>query len=215
MGNAKWKGVRLRDVLQKAELAAEAKQVIFNGLDAPPAPNVPDFVKAIDVEQALDPDIILAFEMNGEPLPWMNGYPLRLVVPGHYGTYWVKHLNEITVVDDQFKGFWMDPAYRIPTRNAPRSSRGRHRSTPCRSIDSMFVRSLPAWQMAPPQRRAGRCRCGASPSMADTAFEKCSSAKTTVKIGERQRLGMTSANTPSASGPSRLPRRRLVNTSCA
>lgn len=114
MGNAKWKGARLRDVLQKAGLAAEAKQVLFNGLDAPPAPGVPDFVKAIDVEQALDPDLLLAYEMNGEPLPWLNGYPLRLVVPGHYGTYWVKHLHEITVLDEVFKGFWMDPAYRIP-----------------------------------------------------------------------------------------------------
>ncbi|MEO6740855.1 MAG: molybdopterin-dependent oxidoreductase [Chthoniobacteraceae bacterium] len=114
MGNAKWKGVRLKDVLEKAGLAADAKQVLFNGLDTPPAPKVPDFVKALDVEQALDPDILLAYEMNGEPLPWLNGFPLRLVVPGHYGTYWVKHLHEITVVDETFKGFWMDPAYRIP-----------------------------------------------------------------------------------------------------
>ena len=114
MGNAKWKGARLKDVLEMAGLAAGAKQVLFNGLDAPPAPTVPDFVKALDVEQALDPDILLAYEMNGEPLPWLNGFPLRLVVPGHYGTYWVKHLHEITVVDEQFKGFWMDPAYRIP-----------------------------------------------------------------------------------------------------
>ena len=114
MGNAKWKGVRLKDVLEKAGLTEGAKQVLFNGLDTPPAPKVPDFIKALDVEQALDPDILIAFEMNGEPLPWLNGFPLRLVVPGHYGTYWVKHLHEITVVDEQFKGFWMDPAYRIP-----------------------------------------------------------------------------------------------------
>jgi DMSO/TMAO reductase YedYZ molybdopterin-dependent catalytic subunit len=114
MGNAKWKGARLKDVLEKAGLAAEAKQVLFDGLDTPPAPKVPDFVKAIDVDQALDSDLLLAYEMNGEPLPWLNGFPLRLVVPGHYGTYWVKHLHEITVVDETFKGFWMDPAYRIP-----------------------------------------------------------------------------------------------------
>ncbi len=114
MGNAKWKGARLRDVLEKAGLAEGARQVLFNGLDAPPAPLVPDFAKAIDMDQALDPDILLAYEMNGEPLPWLNGFPLRLVVPGHYGTYWVKHLHEITVLDEAFKGFWMDPAYRIP-----------------------------------------------------------------------------------------------------
>ncbi|MEQ1859865.1 MAG: molybdopterin-dependent oxidoreductase [Chthoniobacteraceae bacterium] len=114
MGNAKWRGARLKDVLEKAGLAPEAKQVLLNGLDAPPAPTVPDFIKAIDVGQALDPDLLLAYEMNGEPLPWLNGFPLRLVVPGHYGTYWIKHLHEITVVDETFKGFWMDPAYRIP-----------------------------------------------------------------------------------------------------
>jgi sulfite dehydrogenase (cytochrome) subunit A len=114
MGNARWKGARLKDVLQKAGLNANAKQVTFNGLDGPAVPQTPDYVKAIDVEQALDPDTFLAYEMNGEELPWLNGYPLRLVVPGHYGTYWVKHLNEITVLDEQYKGYWVDPAYRIP-----------------------------------------------------------------------------------------------------
>lgn len=114
MGNARWKGVRLKDVLAKAGLNATAKQVLLNGLDRPLLPATPDFVKAIDVELAQEPDLLLAYEMNGEPLPWLNGFPLRLVVPGYYGTYWVKHLNEITVMDDTFKGFWMDPAYRIP-----------------------------------------------------------------------------------------------------
>ena len=114
MGNAKWTGVRLKDVLAKAGLAATAKQAVFNGLDKPLLPGTPDFVKAIDVDQATDPDLLLAYEMNGEPLPWLNGFPLRLVVPGHYGTYWVKHLNEIRITDEQFKGFWMDPGYRIP-----------------------------------------------------------------------------------------------------
>ena len=131
MGNARWKGVRLSDVLKKAGLAAEAKQVLFNGLDAPPAPGVPDFVKALDVEQALDPDLLLAYEMNGAPLPWLNGHPLRLVVPGHYGTYWVKHLHEITVLDEPFKGFWMDPAYRIPDTDCAAIEPG---TTPKRTV---------------------------------------------------------------------------------
>jgi sulfite dehydrogenase len=114
MGNAKWKGVRLKDVLQSAGVAAGAKQVTFNGLDAPPVEKIPDFVKALEVDQALDEDTLLAYEMNGEPLPMLNGFPLRLVVPGYFGTYWVKHLNEITVLDEPFNGYWMDPAYRIP-----------------------------------------------------------------------------------------------------
>jgi sulfite dehydrogenase len=114
MGNALWKGARLKDILIKAELAAGAKQVTFNGLDNAPLEKVPDFIKALDVDQALEEDVLLAYEMNGEPLPMLNGFPLRLVLPGYYGTYWVKHLNEINVVDEVFKGFWMDPGYRVP-----------------------------------------------------------------------------------------------------
>src|SRR5258705_5922624 len=114
MGNARWKGARLRDVLNKAGVAAGAKQVTFNGLDKAPLDKTPDFIKALEVDHALDEDTLLAYEMNGEPLPMLNGYPLRLVVPGYYGTYWVKHVNEITIVDEAFNGYWMNPAYRIP-----------------------------------------------------------------------------------------------------
>ena len=114
MGNARWKGARLTDVLNACGVAAGAKQATFNGLDRPLLPTTPDFIKALDIDQALDGELLLAYEMNGEELPWLNGFPLRLVVPGHYGTYWVKHLNEITVLDEVFNGFWMTPAYRIP-----------------------------------------------------------------------------------------------------
>jgi DMSO/TMAO reductase YedYZ molybdopterin-dependent catalytic subunit len=114
MGNARWRGVRLKDVLNKAGLAEGAKQVSFNGLDGPLLPQTPDFIKALDVDHALDGEVMLAFEMNGEDLPWLNGYPLRLVVPGHYGTYWVKHVNKIDVLDKVYDGWWMNPAYRIP-----------------------------------------------------------------------------------------------------
>lgn len=114
MGNARWKGVRLKDILEKAGVAAGARQVVFDGLDRPLLPQTPDYLKALEIDHALDGDCLLAYEMNGEELPWLNGYPLRLVVPGYYGTYWVKHLHQIEVVHDLFKGYWMDPAYRIP-----------------------------------------------------------------------------------------------------
>jgi len=114
MGNARWKGARLKEVLNRAGVASGSKQVMFNGLDGPVNEKTPDFVKALEVEQALDDDVLLAFEMNGEPLPMLNGFPLRLIVPGYYGTYWVKHLNEITVSAEPFMGYWMDAAYRIP-----------------------------------------------------------------------------------------------------
>ena len=114
MGNAVWKGVRLKDLLTKAGVKAGSKQVSFNGLDKPIIEKTPDFVKAIELDQALDGELIVAYEMNGEPLPFLNGFPLRLVVPGHYGTYWVKHLSEISVLTEPFTGFWNATAYRIP-----------------------------------------------------------------------------------------------------
>ncbi len=114
MGCARWRGARLADVLQAAQPRTEARQVLFNGLDRPLLPASPDFIKALELDAAMEPEPLLAWEMNGEPLPWLNGFPLRLVVPGHYGTYWVKHLHEITVVDQTYQGFYMNPAYRIP-----------------------------------------------------------------------------------------------------
>ncbi len=71
-------------------------------------------MKALDLDHARDGEVMIAYAMNGEDLPWLNGFPLRLVVPGYYGTYWVKHLNEITVIDHVFDGYWMASAYRVP-----------------------------------------------------------------------------------------------------
>jgi len=114
MGNARWKGIRLKDALHKARVAENARQVTFNGLDKPLLQQTPDFIKALDIDHALDDDVLLAYEMNGEELPWLNGFPLRLVVPGYYGTYWVKHVHEINVIDRIDDSYWMSSAYRIP-----------------------------------------------------------------------------------------------------
>ncbi|MCP4616861.1 MAG: molybdopterin-dependent oxidoreductase [Bradyrhizobium sp.] len=114
MGCARWRGVPLKAVLDMAGVQAGAKQVTFNGMDGPVVDKTPDFVKALDIDHARDGEVMLAYGMNGEDLPFLNGFPLRLVVPGYYGTYWVKHLNEITVIDGVYDGFWMKSAYRIP-----------------------------------------------------------------------------------------------------
>ena len=114
MGNARWRGVPLKTVLDRAGVQAGAKQVTFNGMDGPAMDTTPDFVKALDLDHAMDGEVMLAYGMNGEDLPVLNGFPLRLIVPGYFGTYWVKHLNEITVIDTVFDGFWMKSAYRIP-----------------------------------------------------------------------------------------------------
>ncbi|PIT02916.1 oxidase [Bradyrhizobium nitroreducens] len=114
MGCARWRGVPLKAVLEMAGVQSGAKQVTFGGMDGPVSDKTPDFVKALDIAHASDGEVMLAYGMNGEDLPFLNGFPLRLIVPGYYGTYWVKHLNEITVIDNVYDGFWMKSAYRIP-----------------------------------------------------------------------------------------------------
>lgn len=114
MGNAKWRGVPLKTVLAKAGLQDGARQVKFDGLDGPVLPTTPDFVKAIDVDHAMDGQVMLAYAMNDADLPMLNGYPVRVIVPGWYGTYWVKHVTEITVLEGVLNDFWMSTAYRIP-----------------------------------------------------------------------------------------------------
>jgi DMSO/TMAO reductase YedYZ molybdopterin-dependent catalytic subunit len=114
MGNARWEGVPLRALLDRAGVRPGARQITFDGLDRPPVDTLPDFVKALDVDHARDGEVMLAWAMNGRALPFLNGFPLRLIVPGYYGTYWVKHLSRIEVKADVFDGYWMKTAYRVP-----------------------------------------------------------------------------------------------------
>jgi hypothetical protein len=114
MGNALWRGVRLKDVLAKAGVKADALEVVFDGADHAPLEKTPDFVKSLPLEMAMDENTLIAFEMNGEPLPHWNGFPARLVVPGWTGTYWVKQLVSVKVVAKPEGNFWMSAAYRLP-----------------------------------------------------------------------------------------------------
>ena len=113
MGNAVWRGVRLKDVLADAGIAPGAIEVKADGADMPTLTG-PDFVKSLPMWKAQDADTLIAFEMNGAPLPRWNGFPARLVVPGWTATYWVKALTELAVLDRPFDGFWMKTAYRVP-----------------------------------------------------------------------------------------------------
>ena len=119
MGNALWTGVRLRDILDRAGVAPEAVQVRFSGLDNPPGA-APDFAKSLAIDHARSDEVIVAYGMNGTQLPLLNGFPLRLIVPGVFSTYWVKALNIIDVLSAPDTGYWMEKAYRIPS--APRAS---------------------------------------------------------------------------------------------
>lgn len=144
MGNARWVGVPLKSVLEKAGLAANAKQVAFNGLDVPVLPSTPDFIKALALDVALNSDVLLAWNMNGEELPFLNGYPLKLIVPGYFGTYWVKHLSDIEVLDAPFTGhdaFFMTAAYRVPDNDCTCVSPGNSPAA-TRPISRLKVRSF-------------------------------------------------------------------------
>jgi len=114
MGSALWTGARLRDVLRQSGLKAGSVQVRFNGADVPVLPATPDFRKSLDVDLALADDTLLAYAMNGRPLPLLNGFPVRLVVPGYFATYWVKMIDDIEVLTQPDDNFWMKTAYRIP-----------------------------------------------------------------------------------------------------
>ncbi|HVJ42603.1 MAG TPA: molybdopterin-dependent oxidoreductase [Dongiaceae bacterium] len=114
MGNARWTGVRLKDVLDKAGVNADAVQVRFKGLDEPVVDGAPDFMKSLDLDHARDGEVMIAYAMNGEQLPLLNGFPLRLVVPGWYATYWVKMLSDIEVLTQPDDNYWTKTAYRIP-----------------------------------------------------------------------------------------------------
>src|ERR1700691_4524598 len=143
MGCARWKGARLKDVLDKVGLKPEAIEIAFNGADGPAFDKTPDFIKSLPVWKASDESTLIVYEMNGEPLPHFNGFPARLVVPGWTGTYWMKHLVSITALTKPQGGFWMNPAYRIPVGMFPVVSRFTSQenatSTP---ITEMVVNSL-------------------------------------------------------------------------
>lgn len=116
MACAKWTGVRLRDVLAKAGVTASGKRVSFAGLDVPLIDGAPQFTKSIPLDIAMRDDVLVAWGMNDEPLPLLNGYPLRIVVPGWFSTYWVKMLSAIEVLaEEEDSAFFMAKGYRMPT----------------------------------------------------------------------------------------------------
>jgi DMSO/TMAO reductase YedYZ molybdopterin-dependent catalytic subunit len=119
MGCARWKGARLKDVLDKVGLKKEAIEIVLNGADGPVVDKTPDFIKSIPVWKAIEDTTLIAYEMNGAPLPHLNGAPARVIVPGWTGTYWMKHVVSIKAATKPESGFWMNPAYRIPVGKFP------------------------------------------------------------------------------------------------
>ncbi len=114
VGNAEWRGVRLRDVLAKAKPAKDARWLHLAGADAPVLPATPKFLRAIDLDKAAHRDTLIALEMNGVPLPPLHGAPARLVVPGWVGDDWMKWLTDLEVSAMEPDAFFYKTAYRFP-----------------------------------------------------------------------------------------------------
>lgn len=142
MGNAKWTGVKLKAVLEKAGLKKDAYEISFNGMDLPSFPGVADFVKSLKADHAMDGEVMIAYAMNDQPLPKLNGYPLKLVVPGWYATYWVGMLNEIKVIPDTFQGYWMKKAYLKPKGIANAAEKPDSLAKTLEPVNKMDIRSI-------------------------------------------------------------------------
>ncbi len=142
MGNAMWTGVRLRELLDAAGVKSGSAQVPFEGLDAGAGPKgmrSNRFLKSLDLTNAALDDMIVAYLMNGEPLPVLNGFPVRLVVPGYFATYWTKSLSWIRVLETPDDNFWTKTAYRIPD-----TSRG---TTTPEDVKAGKVKTIPIGRM--------------------------------------------------------------------
>jgi DMSO/TMAO reductase YedYZ molybdopterin-dependent catalytic subunit len=139
VGNAQWTGVRLRDVLAEAGLKSDARHVQFQGADRPVVASVPLFLRSIPLAKAVHPDTILAYEMNGEPLPLLHGAPLRVITPGWMADSCIKWLTDITLREDEAPGYYMQTAYRMPVSPVAPGAAASGPSTP---VEAMVVKSL-------------------------------------------------------------------------
>jgi DMSO/TMAO reductase YedYZ molybdopterin-dependent catalytic subunit len=119
VGNAEWEGVRLADVLEHCGTGDGRGHVHLEGADGPPMPRTPSWLRSIPLERALDPGTLIAFRMNGEPLPPLHGGPARLVVPGWTGNHWMKWLRRIALGEHEADGFYQRTGYRMPRRPMP------------------------------------------------------------------------------------------------
>jgi sulfite dehydrogenase (cytochrome) subunit A len=143
MGCARWKGARLKDVLDRAGLKTGALEIVVSGTDKGAVDKTPQFIKSVPLWKAIEDTTLIAYEMNGEPLPHWNGFPARVIVPGWTATYWMKHVSKIDVVTKPFDGFWMKSAYRIPLGKFPVVARFASQETEVNTpITEMVVNSL-------------------------------------------------------------------------
>jgi DMSO/TMAO reductase YedYZ molybdopterin-dependent catalytic subunit len=137
VGNARWRGAPLRLVLERAGVKPEARDIVLEGADRGKpafAPREVAFAKAIPIDKALHPETLIVYEMNDAPLPREHGGPVRALVPGWYGTYHVKWLTRIEVLDRPFDGVFMTELWRVRHRDGGYVQLG--------MVDQVAVKSL-------------------------------------------------------------------------
>ncbi len=174
VGNGRWRGVRLADVLKRAGVQPGAVEVLFDGADVPIG-TMEDFQRAVPMPKALDPDTMLAYEMNGEILPVKHGFPLRAIVPGWPGDYWMKWVTSVRVLDREFGGYWMKSAYRHPGKPvAPGAAVAQDAMAPLKSLRVKSVIASPA--------DGSQVRVGESVSIRGTAWSGDSGPVTGVDV---------------------------------
>jgi DMSO/TMAO reductase YedYZ molybdopterin-dependent catalytic subunit len=149
VGNTVWTGVRVEVLLNRAGLTPAAAHLHAFGADRPPL-KVPPFHRSVELDKAL-PDAIVAYEMNGRPLPHHHGAPARLVVPGWAGDHWMKWLTKLTAARSPQTGFYMDTAYRYPKQPGLPGAPVRVEDTT--HVTALFVKS--SITTAPRQARVG------------------------------------------------------------
>jgi DMSO/TMAO reductase YedYZ molybdopterin-dependent catalytic subunit len=142
MGNAMWTGVRLRELLESAGVKSGSVQAQFQGLETGQGPaNLGSgrFLKSLDLANPILDECVVAYLMNGEPLPLLNGFPVRLIVPGYFATYWTKCLTWIRILSVPDDNFWMKTGYRVP--DTPRGN-----TTP-EEVKAGTVKTVPIGRM--------------------------------------------------------------------
>jgi DMSO/TMAO reductase YedYZ molybdopterin-dependent catalytic subunit len=153
VGNAEWTGLRLRDLLRRCGIKPEGQHVQFRGADRPVVETVPLFVRSIPVQKALHPETILAYEMNGRPLPLLHGAPLRVITPGWMADACIKWLTDITVQAEEAQGYYMQTAYRVPINAVRPGDAAMGSSVP---VEGMVVKSLITAPQQSERVKAGR-----------------------------------------------------------
>ena len=137
VGNARWTGVRVKDVLERAGVRGTARHLHAFGTDTPPL-KVPPFYRSTEMEKMMA-DAIIAYQMNGDPLPSLHGGPARLVVPGWAGDHWMKWLDRLSPQAKPQTGFYMDVGYRYP--NEPGEPGTPKKPEEMHPVTELFVKS--------------------------------------------------------------------------